>query len=103
LAAVLGGWAILSQGNGWGVRLACLGMVGEFLGVFWGHLAWLAYYRDTGRIATDLNWRVQSEYGLVFLNEAIGPAVPWLLGGCLMVQFALIRGLLGWAWNKENP
>ncbi|MGE3819783.1 MAG: ArnT family glycosyltransferase [Isosphaeraceae bacterium] len=103
LAAMLGGWCVLSRGRGWGVRLACLGMMAEFLGVFWGHLAWLAYYRDTGKIATDLNWQVRNEYGLVFLNEAVGPAAPWLLGACLVIQCALARRWIEWSWRGSAP
>lgn len=88
--ALLGWGALARDPNRW-ARVAGLGAVVEFLGMFWSHVEWVYFYLLTGRIASDLNWQVQGLFQLTFLHDLFPRAAPAAAAVCLASQAALVR------------
>lgn len=98
LLLLVAAWGLLCQA-GRPVRLAVgLGMLAEFVLLFWGHVLRVPATRPTGEPGwSDMNWILKDTHHLVFLNDLLGSATPVAMGFVAAAQLALavllLRGL----------
>jgi hypothetical protein len=101
------GWGWLSRlPRGW-AAVVCLGMVAEFLVMFWSHW-WIAVKRPLLLDPDEVNpwyktnpWH-PTEGPLVFLNDWIRPWQPACLAGAVVVQLALCYLLVHWLQGRNE-
>jgi len=100
VALVLLAWGLLSQAPGGWAAVVCLGMVVEFLGMFWSHVL----LASTTRFLDDpnSNWNLKDVQGVVFLHDFIGAGKLVVVVVTVAVQAVLVSRLLRSVW-QESP
>lgn len=95
-------WGLLGRARWPWVGLVCLGMVGEFLFMFWTHV-WLAVHRPTLLDPGQWNPSYKLDMGLSFLRDLLSGSALLARAATAAVQLALGLLLALWLANRDTP